>query len=42
MFARDDDAAVRIRQRLETDPPNAKARFVGCSLSHTDFQVTQS
>lgn len=42
MIARDTAAAQRIRERLEKDPPNPKARFVGMSLSETGLQVTRS
>lgn len=42
MIARDADAALRIRERLENDPPNAGARFVDFSLSGTGLQITRS
>jgi galactokinase/mevalonate kinase-like predicted kinase len=42
MIANDADAALRIRRRLENDPPNAGARFVEFSLSETGLQVTRS
>jgi galactokinase/mevalonate kinase-like predicted kinase len=42
MFAKDDEAARRIRKTLTGNPPNAKARFVNLSLSETGFQVTRS
>ena len=42
MFAKDDEAAVRIRQTLTTHPPNKLARFVNVSLSDTGLQVTRS
>jgi hypothetical protein len=42
MIARNPDAALRIRQRLESTPPNNGARFVGFSLSETGLQITRS
>lgn len=42
MIANDADSALRIRQRLEQNPPNAGARFVDFSLSETGLQVTRS
>jgi galactokinase/mevalonate kinase-like predicted kinase len=42
MFARDEEAAARIRQTLTTHPPNVRARFVNFSLSDTGLQVTRS
>ncbi len=42
MIARDADAALRIRQRLEEQPPNDGARFVEFALSETGLQVTRS
>jgi len=42
MFAKDDEAAVRIRQTMTTHPPNPLARFVSMSLSDTGLQVTRS
>jgi galactokinase/mevalonate kinase-like predicted kinase len=42
MIARDGDAASRIRQRLEDNPPNAGARFVEFEISQTGLQVTRS
>ncbi len=42
MIARDADAALRIQQRLENDPPNNGARFVDFSLSETGLQITRS
>ncbi|MEN7973490.1 MAG: bifunctional fucokinase/fucose-1-phosphate guanylyltransferase [Verrucomicrobiota bacterium] len=42
MIAQDADAALRIRQRLEENPPNAGARFVDFALSETGLQVTRS
>jgi galactokinase/mevalonate kinase-like predicted kinase len=40
--AKDPDAAQAITNRLEQNPPNARARFVDFSLSETGFQVTRS
>ncbi|MBP7275262.1 MAG: bifunctional fucokinase/L-fucose-1-P-guanylyltransferase [Kiritimatiellae bacterium] len=42
MIARDAAAAVRLRARLNARPPNALARFVGFSVSHTGLQITRS
>jgi galactokinase/mevalonate kinase-like predicted kinase len=42
LFAKDDAAARRIRETLEKNPPNSKARFVNLSLSDTGLQVTRS
>lgn len=42
MFAKDDEAAVRIRQSLTNNPPNPRARFVNFNLSSTGLQVTRS
>lgn len=42
MIARNPDAALRIRQRLESTPPNNGARFVDFSLSETGLQITRS
>jgi len=42
MFAKDAEAATRIRQLLTTNPPNLRARFVNFSLSDTGLQVTRS
>jgi len=42
MFAKDAEAASRIRQQLATNPPNPRARFVNFSLSDTGLQVTRS
>jgi hypothetical protein len=38
----DADAALRIRKRLERNPPNDGARFVDFALSETGLQVTRS
>jgi galactokinase/mevalonate kinase-like predicted kinase len=42
MIANDEDAADRIRENLESNPPNAGARFVDFSVSETGLQVTRS
>ncbi len=42
MIANDADAALRIRQRLEDNPPNTLARFIEFALSETGLQVTRS
>ncbi|MDH3981756.1 MAG: hypothetical protein OES84_02520, partial [Kiritimatiellaceae bacterium] len=42
MIANDAEAALRIKERLESNPPNEGARFVDFSLSETGLQVTRS
>ena len=42
MIANDTEAALRIRQQLEKQPPNPGARFVDFSLSETGLQITRS
>lgn len=42
IFAHDEAAARRIRDTLEADPPNPRARFVHFELSTTGLQVTRS
>lgn len=42
MIAKDTEAAVRIRQKLEDKRPNERARFVDMSLSKTGLQVSRS
>jgi galactokinase/mevalonate kinase-like predicted kinase len=42
MIAKDEEAAFRIREKLERNPPNAAARFVDFSISETGLQVTRS
>jgi galactokinase/mevalonate kinase-like predicted kinase len=42
LFAKDLEAAARIRHQLTTSPPNPRARFVDWSISKTGFQVTRS
>ncbi|KAF8299549.1 putative fucose kinase [Trypanosoma cruzi] len=42
MVAKDVDAAQRIRHELTQRPPNATARFVGMSVSHSGIKVSRS
>jgi galactokinase/mevalonate kinase-like predicted kinase len=42
MFAKDEEATIRIRQTLTVNPPNLRARFVNFSLSNTGLQTTRS
>ena len=42
MFAKDAEAAARIRQTLTEYPPNDRARFVSLQLSDTGLQLTRS
>ncbi|WP_374044756.1 bifunctional fucokinase/fucose-1-phosphate guanylyltransferase [uncultured Bacteroides sp.] len=42
MVAKDPEAAVRIRQRLNQNPPNNRARFVEMSLSTKGLEVSRS
>jgi galactokinase/mevalonate kinase-like predicted kinase len=42
MLAKSADAAQRARKLLESDPPNARARFVEFTVSTTGFQVSRS
>jgi len=42
MFAKDEDAAARLKKTLTDNPPNQRARFVDFSLSETGLQVTRS
>ena len=42
MFAKDAEAARRIRESLTRNPPNARARFCRFSISPTGLQVTRS
>ncbi len=42
MFAKDLEAAARIRRALEANPPNPRARFVKISVSSTGLQLTRS
>ncbi|MCL5098268.1 MAG: hypothetical protein M1608_12225, partial [Candidatus Omnitrophica bacterium] len=42
LLAKDDEAAGRLRQELENQPPNERARFVNLKLSDTGLQLTRS
>jgi len=42
LFAKDTEAATRIREQLTANPPNPRARFVNFSLSDSGLQVTRS
>lgn len=42
MVAKDPEAAAIIKQRLQANPQNANARFVGMTLSETGLQVSRS
>ena len=42
MVAKDPEAAGRIRQLLNSNPPNARARFVEMTLSKSGLQVSRS
>jgi len=42
MFAKSPEAALRARKDLESNPPNAKARFVDFRVSQSGFQVSRS
>ena len=42
MFAKSAEAALRAKQNLESNPPNARARFVDFTVSKTGFQVSRS
>jgi len=42
MLAKDEDAAIRIRRRLERGGPNRRARFVDFSVSPGGLRVTRS
>ncbi|MCD8291008.1 MAG: bifunctional fucokinase/L-fucose-1-P-guanylyltransferase [Prevotella sp.] len=42
LIAKDPDAAARIKQELNTNRPNANARFVDMSLSNKGLQVSRS
>ena len=42
MVAKDPEAAARIRATLTASPPNARARFVGMSMSDKGLQVSRS
>lgn len=42
LLAKDPEAGRRLRRELTNRPPNARARFVDFSISHTGLQVTRS
>lgn len=42
IFAKDELAGTRIRQKLKDNPPNERARFVNLSVSSTGLQLTRS
>ncbi len=42
MIAASSEGAHRIREKLECNPPNARARFVEMSVSETGLQITRS
>lgn len=42
MFARDEEAAARVRRHLLLNPPNDRARFVDLSVSRTGLEITRS
>jgi galactokinase/mevalonate kinase-like predicted kinase len=42
MFAKSADAALRAKKNLESNPPNARARFVDFTVSKTGFQISRS
>lgn len=42
MFARSPDAALKVKNNLEDNPPNKRARFVDFAVSQTGFQVSRS
>ncbi|TWT82448.1 D-glycero-alpha-D-manno-heptose 7-phosphate kinase [Planctomycetes bacterium CA13] len=42
MIARDTEHANRLRDDLENEPPNSRARFVDMSISNTGLRVTRS
>ncbi len=42
MLAKDPEAAVKIRDRLTSTPPNPRARFVQIQLSDTGLELTRS
>ena len=42
MFAKDHEAAARIRRTLIEDPPNDRGRFVDFSVSGTGLEITRS
>lgn len=42
MFAKDENAARRIRTTLTENPPNSRARFVSVNISQTGMEITRS
>ena len=42
IFAKDVEAAIKIRKELTENPVNSRARFLDFSVSQTGFQVTKS
>ncbi|MEA3463060.1 MAG: bifunctional fucokinase/L-fucose-1-P-guanylyltransferase, partial [Bacteroidota bacterium] len=42
MFAKSAEAALKARKNLESNPPNARARFVDFSISGSGLQVSRS
>jgi len=42
LIAKDANHAQQLRNELENDPPNDRARFVNMSISRTGLQVTRS
>lgn len=42
IIAKDPEAAAMIKHKLNSNPPNNRARFVDMELSQTGFQVTRS
>jgi galactokinase/mevalonate kinase-like predicted kinase len=42
MFAKSAESAIRARKSLESNPPNARARFVDFAVSKTGLQVSRS
>jgi len=42
MFSKSVEAAVKLRQLMESKPPNSRARFVDFTVSQTGFQVSRS
>jgi galactokinase/mevalonate kinase-like predicted kinase len=42
MFAKSTEAALRAKQKLESYPPNPRARFVDFAVSKTGFQLSRS
>lgn len=42
MFAKSTEAALKVKQKLTSDPPNSRARFVDFKVSQTGFQVSRS